>query len=57
MILQRHHHNIMKFKIVGQGYDRLMSRFKRYGLVVEHPVADVFDAGGRKMIERVEGLR
>ena len=57
MVLQRHHDDVVQLEIIGQGDDRLVRGLERHRLVVEHPVADIFDAGGREMIERVEGLR
>ena len=57
MVLQRHHDDVVQLEIVRQGDHRLVGRLERDRLVVEHPVADIFDAGGGKMIERVERLR
>ena len=57
MILQRHHHDVVQLEIVRQGDHRSVRRLERHGLVVEHPVADILDAGSGQMIERVEGLR
>ena len=45
MILQRHHHDVVQLEIVGQGDHRLVRGLQRHRLVVEHPVADIFDAG------------
>ena len=57
VVLQRHHDDVVDLEIVGQRHDRLVRGLHRYRLVVEHPVADIFDAGFRQVIERVEGLR
>ena len=57
MVLQRHHHDVVQLEIVGQRDHRLVRGLQRHRLVVEHPVADVFDAGLGQIIERVEGLR
>ena len=54
---ERHQHDVVQFEIVGQRDNRLVRGLQRHRLVVEHPVADIFDAGGGEMIERVEGLR
>ena len=56
VVLQRHHHDVMQLEIVGQRHHRLVRGLQRHRLVVEHPVADIFDAGLRQIIERVEGL-
>ena len=47
----------MQLEIVGQGDHRLVRGLQGHRLVVEHPVADIFDAGLRQIVERVEGLR
>ena len=57
MVLQHHHDDVVQLEIVGQRDHRLVRGLQRHRLVVEHPVADVFDAGLRQIVERVEGLR
>ncbi len=57
VILRGEHHDIMDLEIIGQGHHRLVRGRKRHRLVVQHPVADIFDAGLAQIIERVEGLR
>ena len=54
-MLQRHHHNVMNLEIVGERDDWAVCVFSVTGLVVEYPVADIFDAGLREIIERLEG--
>jgi len=57
LMLQGHQHDIVQLEIVWQGRHRLMRGLERYRLIVENPVADIFDACGRQIIERFEGLR
>src|SRR5262249_39420010 len=57
MMLQRHHHDVMNLEIVGERDDGAVDCLERHRLVVEHPVADIFDAGFGEVIERVERLR
>ena len=41
MALEHHHHDVMKFKIIGQGDDGLVRSPQRHWLIIEYPVADV----------------
>ena len=56
MVLQRHHHDVMDFKVVGQRDDRLAGGAQGDRFVVKHPVTDVLDPGRCQMINRVVGL-
>ena len=57
MILRGEQHDVVDLEIVRQGDHRLVRGLQRHRLVVQHPVADIFDAGLAQIIERVEGLR
>src|SRR5262245_15428928 len=57
MVLERHHHDVMNFEIVGKRNNGAAGGLERDRLVVQHPVADILDAGFREVIERVERLR
>ena len=56
MVLQCHQHDIVNLEIVGQRHHRAVRGFQRHRLVVEHPVADIFDPGLGEVVERIEGL-
>src|SRR5262249_33039701 len=56
MVLERHHHDDMGFEIVGKRNNRAVGGPERDWLVIQYPVADVFDAGFREVIERVKRL-
>src|SRR6266700_3031383 len=57
MVLQRHHHDVMKFKIVRQSDDGFVCSLKCHRFIIEYPIPDVLDTGCREIVERVEGLR
>src|SRR5262249_13443167 len=57
MVLERHHHDVMNLEIVGKRDNRAVGGLECDWLVVQYPVADIFDAGFREVIERVERLR
>src|SRR3954447_3239245 len=52
VVLQRHHHDVMQLEIVGQGDHRLVRGLQGHRLVVEDPIADIFQSGPRKKIQR-----
>ena len=56
-VLQVHHDDVVDLEGVRQRHDRSVLGLQRDGVVVEHVVADVFDAGFGQVVEGVEGLR
>src|SRR5437879_10868536 len=56
MVLQHHHRNVVHLDGVRHRYDRPARGIDDAGLVVEHPVGDVFDAGFLEVVDGLVGL-
>src|SRR5215467_5444712 len=57
MMLDNHHRDVVELHGIRQRDERALRRRNYRWLVVIHPIANVLDAGCRKMLRRVVGLR
>ena len=57
MVLQGHHGDVVGFHRVGYGNDRTGAGLNLTGLIIEHPVGNVFDAFFGQHIDGFEGFR
>src|SRR5215467_10560673 len=56
MMLDNHHRDVVELHGIRQCNERALRRRNYRWLVVIHPIADVLDAGCRKVLRRVVGL-
>src|ERR1043166_9636321 len=56
MSLQRHRDDVVQLEIIGQGDDRAVRGLHIDRLVIDHPIAEIFDPSLAQMIERGEIL-